>query len=101
MTSKRTASTRGAPRKVSQVSKRVLSRSSQEGTPLDIARAAFVSDYGYLVQPGRRLRPAERDPQFVVLATADVGQLHFCDAKATYSREHMEEAFAVRMLGII
>lgn len=63
--------------------------------------ADFVSRLELLLSSAAGANPAERRPPFVILGTADVGQLHFCDAKATYSQTDMEAAFGRRMLEII
>lgn len=76
-------------------------RAKSESSPLDIARAELASRYVQLVVNGGKVDPSEREPPFVVIGTADVGQLHYCDAKATYAQTEMEEAFALRMLAIM
>jgi hypothetical protein len=45
--------------------------------------------------------PLTRDPPFLVIGTADIGALLWCEAKATMTQRDMERAFASRALHIV
>ena len=47
--------------------------------------------------PGLRDEPLSREPPYVVVGVADIGQLSWCEAKATFSQTATERGYAVRV----
>lgn len=74
------------PRKVRKPSKR------------EQQRLATLNSVNQAIGAGRLERePLQRTPPFVVIGTADIGDILWCDAKATYSQKAMEGGYLARL----